>query len=98
MRCFYVLAHATIHWLTAYSGKHVNTVGQPEGFWCHRFVLAPDAEAANSAAFRRIKDNLERQFGWLSNGSATVDLEAADVSPAPLYKLLKPDNKGHTFY
>jgi hypothetical protein len=37
-------------------------------------------------------------MGWLRDGLATVELEAEEIATAPMHKLLKPDNRGHTFY
>ncbi|HEX7694922.1 MAG TPA: hypothetical protein VF409_10555 [Sphingomonas sp.] len=71
---------------------------QPAGFWCHRYVLAEDNEMAKNKAFQRVLHNLDSEFGWLSAGTALVNLNAEEVSHAPFYKVLKPDNKGHTFY
>jgi hypothetical protein len=34
----------------------------------------------------------------VKNGLATVDLQAEEVVDAAMHKLLKPDNRGHTFY
>jgi len=45
-----------------------------------------------------VANNLEREFGWLSSGAALLNLDAAEVSVATIHKLLKPDNKRHTFY
>jgi hypothetical protein len=98
MRCFYVLVHGKLQWHASQGATDAIGVDQPAGFWCHRYVLAADENSAENKAIRRVSDNLERVFGWLSNGAATVDLEVAEVSVAPARKLIKPDNKGHTFY
>ena len=98
MRCFYVLAHGTLCWLSPERAMDTIAIGRPEGFWCHRFVLAADPETAEHEALQRVLDNLEREFRWLSSGAATVQLKAAEVSRAPMHKLLRPENKGHTFY
>jgi len=37
-------------------------------------------------------------MGWLRDGLATVELAADEVVVAPIHKLLKPDNQGHSFY
>ncbi|VWX54473.1 hypothetical protein NOVOSPHI9U_630022 [Novosphingobium sp. 9U] len=71
---------------------------QPAGFYCHRYLLAADEDEATVKAFRRVGDNLDREFGWVSNGAASLHLEAEEISIAPIRKVLKPDNKGHTFY
>lgn len=73
-------------------------LGQPAGFYCHRHVLAPDETLAAEKAFHRVRENLDKQMGWLRDGLAALELHAEEVFPAPLYKLLKPDNRGHTFY
>lgn len=46
--------------------------------------------------FRRVRENLDRQTGWIRGKE--VKLEAAEITSAPFYQLLKPDNRGHTFY
>jgi hypothetical protein len=60
--------------------------------------LAADEARAADIAFRRVRANLDREMGWLRDGLATVELRADDVAVAPMHKLLKPDNRGHTFY
>jgi len=49
-------------------------------------------------AFHRVRKNLEKQFGWMREGSAMINLQADEVAVAPMHKLLKPANLGHTFY
>jgi hypothetical protein len=98
MRCFYVLVHGTLQWHPSKLATDVIRADRPDGFWCHRFVLAADEKGAVNKTFRRVTDNLDGEFGWLSSGAAKVALEATEVSVAPVHKLLKPDNKGHTFY
>jgi hypothetical protein len=51
-----------------------------------------------SGALRRVRENIENQVDWLDAGLAALELEAEEVSVAPMYKLVKPDNRGHTFY
>jgi len=98
MRCFYVLVHGTLRWSATEPVIDAIGADRPDGFWCHRYVLAEDEEMAENKAFQRVRDNLDREFGWLSTGAALVNLNAEEVSNAPFHKLLKPDNKGHTFY
>ena len=94
MRCYYVLVHGTLEWNVAFPSEDVS---QPRGFYCHRYVLATDEQRATEIAFERVHINLDRDGGWLSNG-AFLKLEAEEVYVAPFRKLLKPDNRGHTFY
>jgi hypothetical protein len=61
-------------------------------------VLAADEQQAAKIAFARVRLNLDRDNGWLSDGSADLALQAEEVSIAPFLKLLRPDNRGHTFY
>jgi|GEM_PF-1778045 len=96
MRCYYVLVHGKLDWNVAPPTE--GEVYQPEGFYCHRFVLASGGESAGKIAFERVRTNLDRSGRWLSDGSATLTLEAEEVRSAPLHKLIKPDNRGHTFY
>lgn len=98
MRCFYVLVHGSLVWHSSKLATDVIGADRPDGFWCHRFVLADDEKAAKDKAFRRVTANLDREFVWLSSGAAEVVLEAAEVSLATVVKLLRPDNRGHTFY
>lgn len=98
MRCFYVLVHGKLDWTTKPPQSDDADSLRPAGFYCHRFVLAPDEEGAAEKAFRRVRDNLDKQTGWLSEGAANLQLEAEEVDEAPVHKLLKPDNRGHTFY
>lgn len=71
---------------------------RPDGFYCHRYVLASGEDDARDKAFHRVRENLEKQTGWMGAGLAMLDLEAEEVADAPMRKLLKPDNPGHTFY
>ena len=45
-----------------------------------------------------MRENLDRDGHWPSDGSATLTLEAEEVRKAPIHKLIKPDNRGHSFY
>lgn len=95
MRCYYVLVHGMLEWNVTLPSEGVS---QPRGFYCHRYVLATDEQRATEIAFERVRINLDRDGSWLSNGSAFLKLEAEEVCAAPFHKLLKPDNRGHTFY
>ena len=99
MKCFYVLVHGRLDWSTALSV--VNNDGeifQPAGFYCYRYVLASTVQNAQEAAFRRVRQNLDKRTGWIKTRSVKLELEAEDTNPAPIYQLLRPANRGHTFY
>ncbi len=96
MRCFHVLIHGQLTWISEPPASP--DLGRPDGFYCHRFILAADAMKAADKAFHRVRTNLDRRTGWLSEGVVELALEADEVSIAPLYKLLKRENRGHTFY
>ena len=96
MRCFYILVHGKLRWNVA--APDDPDCYQPRGFYCHRYVLASDEDDAIRKALKRVRENLDKGGGWLSRGEAILDLEADEVSSAPLHKLLKPDNRGHAFY
>jgi hypothetical protein len=98
VRCYYVLVHAKLNWVTEQSGTDVGDATKPGGFLCHRYVLAGDEAKAAKTAFQRVRANLDDQTGWLRDGLATMELQAEEVATAPMHKLLKPDNRGHTFY
>lgn len=95
MRCYYVLVHGRLRWI---SPPPTDGASQPRGFYCHRHVLASDELSAQQKAFQRVLLNLDREGKWLSEGAATVELEAEDVFTVPFYNLLKPENRGHAFY
>lgn len=95
MRCYYVLVHGMLEWNVAPEREGLS---QPLGFYCHRYVLATDEQRAAEIAFGRVRMNLDKDGGWLFGGSAILRLEAEEVSAAPFHMLLKPDNRGHTFY
>ena len=97
MDCFHVLVHGALQW-HAETRDADEGAFRPAGFYCHRFVLAATREEAAAKAFRRVRENLDRKFGWLSAGAAVLELEAEKVSVAPMHKLLVPDNRGHSFY
>ena len=97
MHCFYVLAHGRLRWLvepTELDGD----VSQPAGFYCTRFVLASNPQAAITKAFESVSANLDKQAGWLRDGSATLELEAEEVTQTSLLNAFLPINRGHTFY
>jgi hypothetical protein len=98
MRCYYVLVHGRLDWLPGRSACDEFGAEKPLGFYCHRYVLAHNEGGAIDVAFRRVRSNLDSEMGWLRDGLATVELHADEVTTAPMHKLLKPDNRGHTFY
>jgi hypothetical protein len=98
VRCYYILVHGRLDWVSGRSAKDEFGAMKPAGFHCHRYVLAPHEAGAVETAFRRIRENLDGQTGWLRGGLAKVTLEAERVAPAPLLKLLKREDRGHTFY
>lgn len=61
-------------------------------------MFAADERRAAEIAFKRVRSNLSGGGSWLSNGDALLTLKAEEIRAAPFYKLLKPDNRGHTFY
>lgn len=96
MRCFYILVHGTLEW----PSDHLEDeeAFTPAGFYCHRYVFASGFEEAAEKAFRRVRKNLEKQTSWLQQGLAKLTLEAAELKLAPMRKLLKRSNRGHSFY
>ena len=98
MRCYFILVHGRLNWRAGPALAADPEAIRPLGFYCHRYVLASDADQATEKAFRRVRENLEKQTGWVSSGSAKLELEAEQVTDAPMHKLLKRDNPGHTFY
>jgi hypothetical protein len=98
MRCYYVLVRGDLTWVSDRSATDEFGAMKPAGFYCHRYVLAGDEAKATRVAFERVRANLDNQMGWLNDGLATVQLEAEEVATAPMHKLLKPDNLGHSFY
>jgi hypothetical protein len=97
MQCFHILVHGVLKWNAESNGPDDDRE-KPAGFYCHRYVLASTEEEAAARAFRRVRDNLDKQTAWLRQGLATLNLEAEEATVAPMSKLLKPDNRGHTFY
>ncbi len=95
MRCYYVLLHGMLEWSVAFPSDEV---WQPRGFFCHRYVLAIDQARAVEIACHRVRQNLDRDQRWVSDGRAMLRLEAEEVWVAPFHKLLKPINSGHAFY
>jgi hypothetical protein len=96
MRCFYVLVHGSIEWDCEPAVD--DEFFRPAGFHCHRYVLASGYEDAAKKAFRRVRKNLEKQTGWIEQGLAKLTLEAEELTPAPMRKLLRRDNRAHAFY
>lgn len=96
MRCFYVLVHGSLDWDCEPEVDEENF--RPAGFYCHRYVLASGYQQAAEKAFRRIRKNLEKQTGWLGKGQAKLTLEATELFPAPMRKLLKRGDRERRFY
>jgi triphosphoribosyl-dephospho-CoA synthetase len=95
MRCFYVSVHGSLEWENDPASEE--DVFRPAGFYCHRYVLAAGYQEAAEKAFRSVRRNLEKQTGWLNQGLAKLTLEAAELAPAPMYKLLRR-KPGNAFY
>ena len=93
MRCYYILVHGKLDWHGV--PKDDDEVSQPMGFFCHRYLLASSELDAAEKAFRRVRSNLR---DWLGEGGPKLDLDAEEVSEAPIYKLLLPENRAHSFY
>ena len=98
MRCYYVLVHGKLDSVAGRQASAEPGESRPAGFYCHRYVLAANEREAADTASNRVRRNLASQMGWLRDGLATVHLEAEQVAAAPIYKLLRPDNRGFTFY
>ena len=98
MHSFHVLVHGRLSWTTELADAAVREISRPKGFYCHRYVLASTGQEAAEKAFKRIRRNLDRQTRWITDGVATLALDAEEVTIARFYRLLKPDNRGHTFY
>lgn len=96
MRCFYVLVHGSLEWPAEHLEDEESFT--PAGFYCHRYVFASGYKEAAEKAFRRVRSSLEKQTGWLNQGLAKLTLEAAELAPAPMRKLLKRGNRGQSFY
>ena len=97
MRCFYVLVHGRLHWLVEPTELD-RDVGQPAGFYCHRYVLASDPKIATRKAFNSVSANLDQQTGWLRDDVARLELDAEEVVQSSFLKAFLADNRGHTFY
>jgi hypothetical protein len=96
MRCFYVLVHGKLTWGVDRLGSSEGDA--PAGFYCHRYILAQTEADAMEKAFGRVRDNLDAQTSWLREGLARLVMDAEELAVAPMYNLLKPENRGHTFY
>jgi hypothetical protein len=99
MKCYYVLIHGRLEWRPTSTTNDIgDETSQPLGFYCHRYVLASSISSAEDSAFRRVRDNLDRQTGWLTTNHVKLELNAEEITPAPIFRLLKSDNRGHIFY
>ena len=96
MRCFYVLVHGTLEW--GCEPAIDEEFFRPAGFYCHRYVLASGYREAADKAFTRVRKNFEKQTGWLGQGVAKLTLEAEELKPAPLHKLLGRSKQVRDFY
>lgn len=98
MHCYYVLVHGTLKWDTpTVSPDESGEVFQPQGFYCHRYVMASTPETARAKAFARVRIGLSKD-DWLNPNFSVLHLEAEEITTAPFCKLLKPENRGHSFY
>lgn len=95
MRCYRVLVHGRLDWHFASAAEDEF---RPRGLYCHRYVLAASEDEAREIAFRRVRQNFDRMGNWLSDGKASLELAADEVAPSSFLNLLRPDNRGHTFY
>jgi hypothetical protein len=98
MKCYHVLVHGRLNWSTVPPPPDDGDTFQPAGFYCYRYVLASTIHDAQQAAFRRVRDNFDRQTGWITANAVRLELSAEETTSAPIYQLLKPDNRAHTFY
>jgi hypothetical protein len=99
VRCYYVLVHGRLEWSQGARWQDDESEGErPLGFYCHRYVLASSIDEARSKAFERVRQNFEREMGWTGAGLAGLELEAEEISTAPMHKVLIPGNRGHAFY
>lgn len=96
MRCFYVLVHGILDWESEPAIDE--EFFRPAGFYCHRYVLASGYQDAAEKAFHRVRKNFEKQTGWLGQGLAKLTLEADELKPAPMLKLLRRGNREQKFY
>ena len=97
MRCFYVLVHGQLTWDADRSDSDGGEA-RAGGFYCHRYVLAQTEADAVEKAFRRVRDNLDQQTSCLRDGLARLVMDAEESAVAPMFKLLTPENRGHTIY
>jgi hypothetical protein len=92
------MVHGTFKWDTpTVSPDQGGEVFQPQGFYCHRYVMASTTEAAQAKAFARVRLGLSKD-DWLNPHSVVLHLAADEITTAPFYKLLTPENRGHSFY
>jgi hypothetical protein len=98
MRCFNVLVHGHIQWLHVDCPDPEPDADRATGLYRHRYVIASSAELAKEKAIRRVREDLELQTGWFSEGRAHVEFLVDEVSPAPLFNAFLADNRRHTFY
>jgi hypothetical protein len=99
MKCYYVLVHGRLDWSVASpSPDGDEETSRPEGFYCHRYVLASSIHHAQQAAFRRVRENLDKQTGWITGRGVELVIEAEETTSAPISNLLERDNPGHIFY
>ena len=98
MRCYHVLVRGDLSWVSSHLAANEFGALKPAGFYCHRYILAPNRLKAADTALNRVRVNLYSEFGWLRDGLATVQLKAEEITTAPMHKLLKPDSRGHSFY
>ena len=96
MRTFYVLVHGKLDWESGL--REDEEMFTPAGFYCHRYVFASGFEEAANKAFRLVRKSLEKQTGWMGKGLARVTLEAEELTPAPMRKLLRRGNRAQKFY
>jgi hypothetical protein len=64
-------------------------------------TVSPDqastTEAAQAKAFARVRLALSKD-DWLNPHSVVLHLAADEITTAPFYKFLLPENRGHSFY
>lgn len=98
MQCFKVLVHGRLVWLEESSIASSGDQSRPRGFYAHRFVLSPEIKSAELIALRKVRENFDRQTGWIKDGLVAVELKAEEVMKTSIFRGLLPDNLGHSFY
>lgn len=97
MRCYRVLVHGRICRADADPDGHSELV-QPKGFYANRYVLAATEQGAANRALGLVRKDMADRDALVRAGKKQLSVSVVEVDRANIASILKPINKGYSFY